>query len=93
MEDYATLFRFEWNKFIPLESIQGFPHDFRISLFKIGFTHGYQDDVSGHFLVRKTVGGKQVLRHIGAGDWIQVHPRIRLKVRGDLSERSVVLPL
>jgi len=94
MEDYARLFQFEWNKFLPLETIQGFPHDLQVSLSKIGFTHGYHDDASGHFLLRKTGGSKeQILRQINPGVWITIYPRFKLKMNGDVHERTVVLPL
>ena len=74
MEDYSRMLEFDVKKFVPLESLLGLPLDLLQSWMTLGYVHGYIDDTN-HLLIKKIEGEEQILRHVEADMWIQVHPR------------------
>ncbi|HCC04791.1 TPA: hypothetical protein DEP58_00615 [Patescibacteria group bacterium] len=72
-EDVTRFLCYEGEKFVPLKSVPGLPCDLLESWKALGFDEGYIDKSTEHLLLRKK-GGEQILRHIGSGEWIQVHP-------------------
>lgn len=91
MGDYKN-FHFIWKKFVLLEQVLGMPQDFVAALKKLEYTHGYYDDCTGDFLIKKDKPEIQILRQILPGDWMMIYPRIRFDHKCKDS-RTIILPL